>query len=78
MFRSNRRTPENCGSGRRRKGQSGMNYIVRAIMFKDGKPDNDLWEFETKEEAEDFADYKAKQLRKHVYDFAVNIYKLID
>jgi len=55
-----------------------MKYIVRALKEKNGKSHNDLWEFETKEEAQDFADWKAKQLRKNGYEFCVNIYELIE
>ena len=58
--------------------QSGMKYIVRALMFKDGKSQNDFWEFFTKEEAEDFAEWKANQLRKYGYEFCVNVYELIN
>ena len=54
-----------------------MKYLVRAYKEKDGKGQNDFWEFETKEEADDFADWKAKQLRKYGYEFAVNVYELI-
>ena len=32
---------------------------------------------ETEEEANDFADWKAKQLRKYGYEFHVRVYKLI-
>lgn len=55
-----------------------MKYIVRALKVKDGKPQNDFWEFSTKEEAEDFADWKANQLRKYGYEFCVNVYELIN
>ena len=55
-----------------------MKYIVRALMFKDGKSQNDFWEFFTKEEAEDFAEWKANQLRKYGYEFCVNVYELIN
>ena len=54
-----------------------MNYIVRAWKEKNGKSHNDFWEFETEEEANDFADWKAKQLRKYGYEFSVSVYKLI-
>lgn len=58
-------------------GQSGMNYIVRAWKAKDGKSQNDFWEFETEEEANDFADWKANQLRKYGYEFDVRVYQQI-
>ena len=54
-----------------------MKYLVRAFKTKDGKSQNDFWEFETKEEANDFADWKAKQLRKYGYEFCVMVYELI-
>ena len=54
-----------------------MNYLVRAFKSKDGKRQNDFWEFETEEEANDFADWKAKQLRKYGYEFFISVYKLI-
>lgn len=56
-----------------------MNFIVRAFWFKNGKDrkgHNDFWEFETVEDAKDFADYKADQLRKNGYEFDVRIYEL--
>lgn len=54
-----------------------MNFLVRAWKSKDGKVENDFWEFESEEEANDFADWKAKQLRKYGYEFNVRVYKLI-
>ena len=54
-----------------------MSYLVRAWKSKDGKCQNDFWEFETEEEANDFADWKAKQLRKYGYEFDVRVYKQI-
>ena len=54
-----------------------MNYLVRAFMTKDGIRQNDFWEFVTEEEANDFADWKAKQLRRFGYEFCVSVYKLI-
>lgn len=60
------------------KEKDGMNFLVRAWKSKDGKSQNDLWEFETEEEAKDFADWKAKQLRKYGYEFDVRVYEQID
>ena len=54
-----------------------MKYLVRAFKEKNGKSQNDFWEFATKEEADDFADWKAKQLRKYGYEYVVNVYELI-
>ena len=59
------------------RGQGRMRYIVRAIKEKNGKIHNDFWEFETEEEANDFADWKAKQLRKYGYEFDVRVYQQI-
>ena len=53
-----------------------MKYIVRAWKNKDGKSKNDFWEFETQEEAKDFAEWKAKKLKEHGYEFDVMIYEL--
>ena len=55
----------------------GMKYLVRAWKEKDGKSQNDFWTFETEEDARDFADWKAKQLRKYGYEFDVSIYQMI-
>jgi hypothetical protein len=54
-----------------------MEYLVIAWKEKDGKTKNDFWMFNTEEEAIDFADWKAKQLRKYEYEFDVRIYKQI-
>ena len=58
-------------------GQRRMSYLVRAWKEKNGKMHNDFWEFETEEEANDFADWKANQLRKFGYEFDVRIYQQI-
>lgn len=52
-------------------------YIVRAWKSKNGKCHNDFWEFETEEEANDFADWKAKKLREQGYEFDVRVYQQI-
>jgi hypothetical protein len=44
--------------------------------MKDHQSKTDFWEFETLEEAKDFADWKAKQLKKYGYEFDVQIYEL--
>ena len=54
-----------------------MSYLVRAWKSKDGKSHDDFWEFETEEEANEFADWKAKQLRKYGYEFDVRVYQQI-
>ena len=54
----------------------GMNFLVKAWKMKDHQSKTDFWEFETLEEAKDFADWKAKQLKKYGYEFDVQIYEL--
>ena len=53
-----------------------MNYLVRAWKSMNGKQHDDLYEFETLDEAKEFADWKADNLRKHGYEFDVRIYEL--
>ena len=56
-----------------------MNYIVRAWWQPKGKMShNDFWEFETEDEARDFADFKADQFRKRDCEFDVSIYQRIE
>jgi hypothetical protein len=55
----------------------GQKYLVKAWKEKGGKVQNDFWTFETEEDARDFADWKAAQLRKYGYEFDVSIYQMI-
>ena len=57
-----------------------MSYLVRASKFKPNTQEKgeDLYEFETEEEASSFADWKAEQLRKNGYEFFdVRVYQQI-
>jgi hypothetical protein len=53
------------------------NYLVVAEKRKDGTSKTDMYEFETEEEANEFADWKAKQLRKYGYEFHVRVFQQI-
>ena len=55
-----------------------MNYIVRVLYTQKGKRTHlDYHEFNTEEDANDYADWKASEFRKNGYEFAVDVYKRI-
>ena len=56
-----------------------MNYLVKVWWMPKGKRcHTDFHEFRTAEEANDYADWKAEQFRKGVYEFDISIYQRIE
>ena len=56
-----------------------MSYLVRAWWMPKGKMSHErFWEFETEEEARDFANWKADQLSNGGYEFDVSIFQRIE
>ena len=54
-----------------------MNYLVYIWKSKDGKSETDFRECDDLDDANEYADFKASQLRKYGYEFDVRVYKLI-
>lgn len=51
-------------------------YIVRVLKWKNGKNTHEeIHEFDTVEDAKEYADFKEKLCRKYGYEFAIRIYK---
>ena len=51
-------------------------YIVRVLEWKPGKNTHEeIHDFDTEEDAKDYADFKADLCRKYEYEFAIRIYK---
>ena len=57
-----------------------MKFLVRCRKRKTliDRLQEELHDFETLEEAQEYADFKAKLCRKYGYEFDVQIYELID
>ena len=54
-----------------------MNYLVYIWKSKDGKPETDFREYDDLDDANEYADFKASQLRKYGYEFNVRVYQLV-
>lgn len=69
--------PPACGHcTQAERGCNMKDYIVRVLKWIPGKrAHEEIHEFDTEEDAKDYAEFKAGLCRKYGYEFAIRIYK---